>query len=76
MDSVPLEYQGQYSTDIFTTEAVNIIDSHDLKDPLFLYLAHQAVHASNSKNPLQAPQDIIDKFNYIVDEKRRTFAGG
>ena len=25
--------------------------------------------------PLQAPKDVIDKFNYIEDENRRKFAG-
>ena len=46
-----------------------------LFQPLFLYLAHQAVHAGNGNDPLQAPQAYIDRFPYIANEKRRTFAG-
>jgi hypothetical protein len=33
---------------------------HDDDKPLFLYLAHQAVHSANQNEPLQAPQDKID----------------
>lgn len=43
--------------------------------PLFLYLAHQAAHAGNGYQPLQAPKEYIDRFPYILDPKRRTFAG-
>lgn len=73
--NVSTGYIGQYATDLFTTEAINIIDSHDTKDPLFLHLAHLAVHSANSKDPLQAPKEIVEKFNYIKDKKRRLFAG-
>ena len=33
--------------------------------PLFLYLAHLAVHSANSYSPLQAPDDVVKKFEYI-----------
>jgi len=33
-----------YSTFLFRDKAVNVIKHHDYKDPLFLYLAWQAVH--------------------------------
>lgn len=61
---------GEYSTDIFTEEAEEIIKSHNKNFPLFLYIAHLAVHA-----PLQAPQELIDTFQHIKQEKRRIFAG-
>ena len=43
--------------------------------PLFLYLAHQAVHAGNGKQPLEAPPEYVNRFPYIENMKRRTFAG-
>ena len=29
----------------------------------------------SSYSPLQAPEDVVNKFNYITDENRRKFAG-
>ena len=65
---------GNYSTDMFTDAAVEIISKHKTTSPLFLYFAHQAVHSANSE-PLQAPPETIHKFNYIKDVRRRIFAG-
>ncbi|XP_053408651.1 arylsulfatase B-like isoform X4 [Mercenaria mercenaria] len=64
-----------YSTEEYTKEAVNIISTHNKSKPLFLYLAHQAVHAGNGNDPLQAPQAYVDRFPYIISKKRRIFAG-
>lgn len=69
------EDSGRYATDLFTDEAVDIIRGHDKRQPLFLYLAHLAVHAGNRGKLLEAPQDTIDKFPHIKDPNRRTFAG-
>merc|ERR1712004_444399 len=69
------EYYGQYSTEIFTTRAEKIIANHDTSQPLFMYLAHQAVHSGNPITPLEAPWKYVKQFNYIQDEKRRKFAG-
>ncbi|XP_075213982.1 arylsulfatase B-like [Lycorma delicatula] len=68
------EYQGKYATDVFTEEAVKVIKNHDKKKPLFLYLAHLAVHAGNQGKWLEAPQKIVDKFRHIPDANRRTYA--
>ena len=38
--------------------------------PLFIYLPLQAVHT-----PLQVPDDYANKYNFIKDKKRRTYAG-
>lgn len=65
---------GNYATDFFTDEAVRQIETHDKQKPLFLYLAHLAPHTGNEDNPMQAPQAEIDKFKYIKNEKRRTYA--
>jgi hypothetical protein len=57
------DLHGQYSTDIFTREAVSVINTHNTTDPLFLYVAHAAVHSGNPYNPLPAPDKIVAKFD-------------
>ena len=44
--------------------------SHDPAKPLFLYMAFQNVHS-----PVQAPQKYVDKYKFIKDNVRRTYAG-
>lgn len=66
---------GEYATDLFTTEAVKVINDQPLGKPLFLYIAHLAVHAGNKGKLLEAPQETINQFRYINDPNRRTFAG-
>ena len=49
--SVSWSDYGKYATDIFTDEAVKAINNHGNKNttqPLFLYLAHLAVHSANT----------------------------
>nr|CAD7193704.1 unnamed protein product [Timema douglasi] len=65
---------GQYATDVFTDEAVRIISTHRETEPLFLYLAHLAPHAGNRGKLLEAPQEVVNKFDYIADPNRRTYA--
>lgn len=50
---VDWEAIGQYSTDLFTNEAVQRIRSHNQSAPLFLYLAQLAPHAGTFEDPLQ-----------------------
>jgi hypothetical protein len=69
------ELDGQYATDVFTNESVNIIKSHNRSTPLFLYVGHAAVHAGNIGKPLEAPQEVVNKFSYISDPNRRIYAG-
>lgn len=67
---------GNFSTEMYTQEAERIIASHNSSEPLFLYLAHQAVHAGNGPDPLQVPQKYVDRFRHTIhDVKRRIFAG-
>lgn len=68
------ETLGIYATELFTQESIKIIQNHSADNPLFLYIPHLAPHAANSYDPLQAPQEILDKFSYIKDEKRRKYA--
>ena len=54
---------------------MNLINSHDTSKPLFLYLAHEAVHSALEHEPLEAPKDLIHKFDKsIQDDNRRIFA--
>lgn len=62
--------KGHHNTELFTAEAESVVRQHNTSQPLLLYLAHTAPHA-----PLQAPQSLVDKFNYIPTRKRRLFAG-
>ncbi|EDO38943.1 predicted protein [Nematostella vectensis] len=70
---------GTYGTELFTREAVKVIEAHDTSTPLFLYVAHQAVHTANPNEPLQAPQDKIDvslkqrqqRFKGTIDDDQR-----
>merc|ERR1712151_909813 len=70
--SVPQwEAIGQYSTTLFSSRAVEVVRAHDAKQPLFLYLAYQAVHA-----PREVPSSYSDAYlNVIADKDRREFAG-
>ena len=65
---------GEYSSELFTDVAVDVIQKHDASKPLFLYLPYQAVHSANYIQPLQAPPEEIAKFSSIQDENRRIFA--
>ncbi|GIY38239.1 arylsulfatase B, partial [Caerostris extrusa] len=69
------DVRGQYATDLFTEKAKNIIENHDTTKPLFLYLSHLAVHSGNSYMYVQAPPELVNRFKYIKNESRRTFAG-
>ena len=53
---------------------MDIINAHNTSKPMFMYLAHQAVHNANGNQPVQAPKDVIAKFSHIEHERRRIFA--
>ena len=50
-------------------QAEKVIEEHDSSKPLFLYLPFQNVHF-----PVQAPQKYIDKYSFIHNQQRRTYA--
>jgi arylsulfatase A-like enzyme len=58
-----------FDNTLFGKEAVRVINEHDPKTPLFLYLAFTAPHT-----PFQAPQKYIDLNSHIPDENRRKYA--
>lgn len=65
---------GTYATDLFTEKSVETINNHNKSEPMFMMIAHLAPHAGNEDDPLQAPVEEINKFKYIHDKKRRTYA--
>ncbi|XP_023025565.2 arylsulfatase B [Leptinotarsa decemlineata] len=74
-DGVPaFEEVGKYATDAFTEYTVKTIEEHDNSKPLFIMLAHLAVHAGNVGKRLEAPQETINKFKHVEDSNRRTYA--
>lgn len=59
----------EYATYLANEQAVNWIQNRDKTRPFFMYVPYLAPHS-----PLQAPEDLIEKYSYIEDEDRRTFA--
>jgi arylsulfatase A-like enzyme len=58
-----------YVTQLLGKDAVRVIDEHDTKKPLYLYLAFTAPHA-----PYQAPEDYVARYKNIEDPTRRAYA--
>jgi len=56
-ESVTHEGEGEYSAHLFSRKAVNVIQRHDSKNPLFLYLAFQSIH-----KPIQVPEHYARKY--------------
>ncbi len=67
-DNKPVTEEG-YVTQLLGQDAVKVINAHDPKTPLFLYLAFTAPHA-----PYQAPQEYLDRYKNIADPSRRAYA--
>lgn len=64
----PVRESG-YVTQLLGKDAARLIETHDPKTPLFLYLAFTAPHA-----PYQAPKDYIRRYTQIDDPSRRAYA--
>ena len=60
------EFDG-YLTDVLTDRAIDFIEK-PTDEPFFLYLAYNAPHT-----PLQAPQELIDKYSTVEDRERRIY---
>ncbi|MFK7736951.1 MAG: arylsulfatase [Pirellulaceae bacterium] len=59
-----------YTTELIADEAVRVIQQHDPDEPLFLYVPFNAPHTPN-----QAPQNYIEQYPEIKQQKRRIYAG-
>jgi len=73
---LPIEHNGkpvketEYITDALSREAVNDIKiAKEKEQPFFIYLAYNAPHV-----PLEAKEEDKQKFNFIKDKDRRTYA--
>ena len=73
---VPLEHNGteertdEYLTDALSHGAIRFVEKAAQDDkPFFLYLAYNAPHV-----PLEAKAEDLEKYSFIEDEKRRTYA--
>ncbi|XP_068685139.1 arylsulfatase B-like [Montipora foliosa] len=60
---------GVYYARLFAKQAQDVILSHNASKPLFLYLPFQNVHG-----PTQAPQEYLDKYQFIENLTRRKYA--
>jgi len=67
-DNKPVKEEG-YATTLIGEDAVRLIEKHDPKTPLFLYLTFTAPHA-----PYQAPQKYLAMYKSIADPSRRAYA--
>ncbi|CAN7988134.1 unnamed protein product, partial [Ixodes hexagonus] len=75
-DTTPVRTEwGHYSTYLFTDRAVSLVKNHDKSKPLFLYMAHQAVHCGDFLVGLRAPESAIAHFPYIRNKNRSIHAG-
>lgn len=72
--SVSWDTIGKYATDLFTENAVEMINNHNQSIPMFLMVSHLAPHTGNDYELMQAPKEEIKKFNYIRNRDRRTYA--
>ncbi len=62
--------EARYLTYAFGVEASAFLErQRNSRQPFFLYLAFNAVHT-----PLQAPPDLLRKFEHIQDKQRRFYA--
>lgn len=59
----------QYATDLFTKEAIRIIEDHEHARPLYLQISHLAVHA-----PLEEPANEYASDIQIREPNRRNYA--
>ena len=55
-----------FEEDELLAEALDVVATHDVASPLFLFYSSHLVHM-----PLQAPQDYVDRFAFIANSYRR-----
>ncbi|XP_046561888.1 arylsulfatase B-like isoform X1 [Haliotis rubra] len=70
-DKLPAwDYRGEYSAYTFAQKAIDIINQHNVSQPLFMYLPYQNVHA-----PIEVPEKYYNMYPNVINEGRRTFSG-
>ncbi|XP_020289254.1 arylsulfatase B-like [Pseudomyrmex gracilis] len=75
-DTDTVEYRNDYAVDMVTTEAENIISSHNPEKPLYLQLAHLAPHSTSAEEVMEVRNwtETNITFGYIDDINRRKYA--
>lgn len=58
-----------HATDLFTDDAISLIESHDGDDPFFMYLAYNAPHT-----PLQYREGATTAYDGMENEHRKVYA--
>ena len=64
----PLEEEG-HTTDLYTREALRLLEGRDKEKPFFMYVSWNAPHT-----PLQVVETYLERYAHIDDEVRRTYA--
>ena len=62
-------YDKGYTTVLVGNEAIRLIEQHDTRKPLFLYIPFNAPHT-----PLQALEEDLKLYEHITDKKRQAYA--
>lgn len=75
--NLSIDYNFEYTTDLITERAENIIKNHDRRKPLYLQLCHLAAHSSDAKEVMEVrdEQETNVTLKYIEDYNRRKYAG-
>ncbi|XP_025085152.1 LOW QUALITY PROTEIN: arylsulfatase I-like [Pomacea canaliculata] len=69
-DTVDTTVVDRYATEVFSEQAVKIIERHNKSTPLFLYLAFKSPHG-----PLQVPARFERMYSRIRRKARRKYCG-
>lgn len=68
-ETVSYEGSGEYSANLFSRKAVEVVNNHQTKEPLFLYLAYQSIH-----KPIQVPDKyarVYQPYGKLTKDNRR-----
>ncbi|OPJ88103.1 arylsulfatase I [Patagioenas fasciata monilis] len=68
-EDVAWDQSGKYSTFLYAQRVSKILASHSPKEPIFIYVAFQAVHT-----PLQSPKEYIYRYRSMGNVARRKYA--
>ncbi|NXN83165.1 ARSI Arylsulfatase, partial [Bombycilla garrulus] len=68
-EDVAWDQSGKYSTFLYAQRVSKILASRSPKEPIFIYVAFQAVHT-----PLQSPKEYIYRYRSMGNVARRKYA--
>ncbi|KAJ1128344.1 hypothetical protein NDU88_006723 [Pleurodeles waltl] len=68
-ENVAWDQSGKYSTLLYTQRVSRILAAHNPQEPIFIYVAFQAVHT-----PLQSPKEYIYRYRNMGNVARRKYA--